>query len=75
GPVDDVGAPWPHGTLSHVYTHTGVYDVVVTQTWTVRYRPAATPPAPPEPWSQLTVDLTRTIEDFDVDQVQPVRRR
>ena len=75
GPIEDVGAPWPHGTISHVYTHTGIYDVVITQTWTVRYRPATAPPAPPSPWSELTVDLTRTIEDFDVDQVQPVRRR
>jgi hypothetical protein len=75
GPIEDVGAPWPHGAISHVYTHTGIYDVVITQTWTVRYRPATAPPAPPSPWSELTVDLTRTIEDFDVDQVQPVRRR
>jgi hypothetical protein len=36
------GGPYPDGPINHVWTHTGAYDVTVTDTWTVDYDVAGT---------------------------------
>lgn len=38
GPHDHPGGPYPDGPVTHVWTDVGVYDVTVTDTWSIRWR-------------------------------------
>lgn len=38
GPHDTPGDPYPDGTVTHIYTDKGTYDVQVTDTWTMEWR-------------------------------------
>lgn len=68
GPHRGRGGPWPGGDITHVWTVSGTYDVVVTAEWTVRWRLGAAE-------GTLTVPTEGTIDDFRVDQLQAVRNR
>ena|SRR5581483_8689105 len=69
GPFDVVGAPWPDGTISHTYTKTGAYDVVVTERWTATWSLAGRG----GPLGGL--QTVGRISQFPVDEVQAVRNR
>jgi hypothetical protein len=63
------GTPWPDGSVTHTYRDSGVVSISVTDIWQVTYRVPAlgiedtvTAPLP-----------TRTLDDFEVQQVQAVR--
>jgi hypothetical protein len=63
------GTPWPDGSVTHTYRDSGVVTISVTDIWQVTYRVPAlgiedtvTAPLP-----------TRTLDDFEVQQVQAVR--
>jgi hypothetical protein len=63
------GTPWPDGNVTHTYRDTGIVTISVTDIWQVTYRVPAlgiedtvTAPLP-----------TRTLDDFEVQQVQAVR--
>ncbi|MGI8684838.1 MAG: hypothetical protein ACR2MO_07085 [Acidimicrobiales bacterium] len=68
GPHAGPGGAWPNGNITHTWTTTGVYDVVVTAEWTVDWRLGGAS-------GRLTVTTEGTIADFHVDQVQAVRNR
>jgi hypothetical protein len=69
GPYNTAGGPWPDGTITHVFTRAGRYDVVVTERWHATWQLG-------ERRGEL-VDLATEgrIEDFEVRQLQAVRRR
>jgi hypothetical protein len=63
------GTPWPDGNVTHTYRDTGIVTISVTDIWQVTYRVPAlgiedtvTAPLP-----------SRTLDDFEVQQVQAVR--
>ena len=63
------GGPWPDGRISHVYTRTGRYDVVVAVEWTAQWVVAGVPG---------TLDGLRTeatVAGFEARQLQAVRDR
>ena len=67
GPHKTTGGTYPNGTITHVYQDTGVVDVIVSQSWTARWRLAG---------RSGTVGGLRssgTIDDFAVQEVQAVR--
>jgi hypothetical protein len=37
GPYDSTGAPYPDGTITHVWSKTGSYTVTVYERWTARW--------------------------------------
>jgi hypothetical protein len=63
------GTPWPDGSVTHTYRDSGVVTISVTDIWQVTYRVPALgiedTIAAPLP--------TRTLDDFEVQQVQAVR--
>jgi hypothetical protein len=66
---DTPGTPWPDGNVTHTYRDTGIVTISATDIWQVTYRVPAlgiedtvTAPLP-----------TRTLDDFEVQQVQAVR--
>ncbi|HEX4979598.1 MAG TPA: PKD domain-containing protein, partial [Acidimicrobiales bacterium] len=67
---DTEGGPWPAGTITHTYIHTGRYDVVVTAEWSADWRIATSA-------GRITSGLATTgrIDDFEVRQLQAVRNR
>lgn len=69
GPFAAPGRPWPHGEARHTYTHTGRYDVVVTQTWDAEWRLAGQ--------SGRVDGLTSVgrLDGFEAQQLQAVRNR
>ncbi|MEO7442389.1 MAG: hypothetical protein ABIW46_02525, partial [Acidimicrobiales bacterium] len=67
GPHQGPGGPWPSGNISHVWTHMGTYDVVVTVDWAVSWRMGADT-------GTLTVPTEAAIDNFLVNQVQAVIR-
>src|SRR5437867_2580887 len=63
------GAPWPDGTITHVYDVAGRYDVVVTQQWKATWSIGAA-------GGTLTaLHTVGRIDRFPVRQVQAVRNR
>jgi len=63
------GLAWPEGRITHVYTHIGHYDVVVTVEWVAQWAVGE---------RRGTVRDLRTsdrIEGFEVRQLQAVRNR
>jgi len=66
GPHHDPGGEYPDGTITHAWSHDGLYDVVVRQVWTGYWRfggySGALPPLPVE----------RTIDDFEVVEIEAV---
>ncbi len=69
GPLKDVGRPWPHGTITHSWTHTGRYDIVVTERWTATWRLGGSTGTLPGLVTEGRLD------DFEVRQLQAVRNR
>ena len=65
GPHRGPGGPWPDGNISHVWTHMGTYDVVVTARWEVAWRVGGET-------GRLTVPTEGELVDFPVNQVQSV---
>jgi hypothetical protein len=69
GPFDVPGAPWPAGTISHTYTNTGAFDVVVTEQWGATWQLAGQ-------GGQLGgLHTEGRISRFPVTEVQAVRNR
>jgi hypothetical protein len=69
GPHNSTGGKYPDGDISHVYQDAGIVDIVVRQNWTARWRLAG---------QSGTVGGLRSsgqLEDFEVQEVQAVRRR
>jgi hypothetical protein len=63
------GTPWPEGSVTHTYRDSGVVTISVTDIWQVTYR---VPTLGIE--DTITAPLpTRTLDDFEVQQVQAVR--
>ncbi len=63
------GLAWPEGRITHVYTHIGHYDVVVTVEWVAQWAIGE---------RRGTVSDLRTsdrIADFEVRQLEAVRNR
>ena len=63
------GLPYPSGTATHVYTHTGRYDVVVRQRWDVAWSLAG---------AGGTLGVTGApsrIEQFEARELEAVRDR
>jgi hypothetical protein len=69
GPFDVAGAAWPSGTITHTYTRTGAYDVVVTERWTATWQLAGH--GGPLGGLQTVGRISR----FPVTEVQAVRNR
>jgi len=69
GPFDTVGAAWPNGTITHTYTDTGAYDVVVTERWTATWQLAGRG----GPLGGL--QTVGRITQFPVTEVQAVRNK
>ena len=69
GPFDLVGAAWPDGTITHTYTKTGAFDVVVTARWTATWQLAGRG----GPLGGL--QTVGRIQQFPVTEVQAVRNR
>ncbi|MDP9072077.1 MAG: hypothetical protein M3N68_12520 [Actinomycetota bacterium] len=69
GPFTEAGRPWPEGTITHSWTDTGHYDVVVTERWTATWRLAGTTGTLPG------LVTEGRLEDFEVRQLQAVRNR
>lgn len=66
GPFTREGAPWPDGTITHVYDFVGNYTVTIRQLWTATW-------ALGNQHGSLTQLLTQaTIAGFPVEQVQAV---
>src|SRR5436309_9007001 len=69
GTYTTTGAPWPDGTVTHVYDVVGHYDVVVTQHWKATWSIGAA-------GGTLTaLQTVGRILRFPVRQVQAVRKR
>jgi hypothetical protein len=69
GPHPYLGAPWPHGRITHGYTEVGTYRVVVTEEWSAVWRLAG---------ESGRLDGLRTvgvIESLPVHEIQAVRNR
>ncbi|HEX2064078.1 MAG TPA: PKD domain-containing protein [Acidimicrobiales bacterium] len=70
GPFPFAGEPWPHGRITHTYTHAGRYDVRVTEHWQAQWT-----------LGQASGTITglrsapATIPGFEARQVQAVRNR
>ncbi len=65
----DPGGPYPDGTITHAYTRAGHYDIAVTQHWTATWAVGDTT-------GQIGgLQTTTTLPQFEVRQVQAVRRR
>jgi hypothetical protein len=61
--------PWPDGTATHTWTHTGTYTIVVVARWHVDWQLGT---------QHGTVTLTgppATIDNFPVTQLQAIRTR
>ena len=69
GPFANVGGPWPDGRITHTYTDTGRYDVVVDEDWTARWRLAGFS------GSLSSLRTSGTIANFVVREIQAVRNR
>ncbi|MGH9152374.1 MAG: hypothetical protein ACRD03_08270 [Acidimicrobiales bacterium] len=69
GPYDHPGGPWPHGTITHYWTHVGHYDVRVIQRWTGRWILGT------ESGELAGLETEGVIEDFPVEEVQAVINR
>ena len=69
GPFDQPGAPWPNGTITHYWTTSGWYDVVVVVTWTATWRLGGE--------SGVLEDLQTqgVIDDFEIDSLEAIRER
>ena len=69
GPFPYAGQPWPEGRITHTYTDTGRYDVVVVERWEASWKLGD---------EGGTVAGLRsapaTIEDFEVRQLQVINR-
>lgn len=70
GPHHGAGGPWPNGTITHVWSHSGTYDVRVRQRWTAWWSLAGETSGALEP-----ITTEGVIEDFQVRQLQAVRNR
>lgn len=69
GPHDGPGAPWPSGTITHVWTHMATYDIRVVQRWTATWTLAGST-------GRLAgLSTEGRIDDFEVRQLQAVRNR
>jgi hypothetical protein len=69
GPFDVAGGPWPGGTITHTYTRTGAYDVVVTERWTAAWQLAG------QGGPLGGLQTVGRISRFPVTEVQAVRNR
>jgi hypothetical protein len=63
------GTPWPDGNVTHTYRDTGIVTISVTDIWQVTYRV----PALGIEDTVIAPLPTRTLDDFEVQQVQAVR--
>ena len=71
GPYDTPGEGYPDGTVTHVYTDVGSYDVEVIDTWQVRWRFTGQPD-----WNEITGELRPVpLADFEVTERRAVRTR
>jgi hypothetical protein len=70
GPYDDPGGPYPNGHIRHVYESGGQYDITVRQVWTATFSlGGGAPQAVPG-----TLEITGTLQDFPVHEVQAESR-
>jgi hypothetical protein len=69
GPHDSSGGKYPSGTITHVYTDTGILDITVTQNWTATWSLAG------QSGTISGLSSSGTLDDFVVRQVQASRRR
>jgi hypothetical protein len=68
GPFAAPGKPYPDGEAKHVYTNKGVVDITVTMRWSASWSVGGETGA-------LEVTSTGQINDFEVRQLQAVRKR
>lgn len=64
-PFDNPGAPYPTGTVTHVYQTVGDYDVTVTTNWNCDYTQNGVP-------FQKQLNKTAVLPKFPVLQVQAI---
>lgn len=69
GPYDTPGAPWPNGTITHVWENAGAYDVVVTEVWTATWSAAG------RTGTLGGLQTSATMRAFPVRQVVSIRNR
>ena len=69
GPFGQPGAPWPQGTITHYWTTSGWYDVVVTVGWTATWRLGQ------ESGVLEDLETEGVIDDFEIDSLEAIRER
>ena len=69
GPYSDSGGAYPNGRITHVYRHARAVDIVVTQNWTAEWSLAG------QSGRISGLSSSGSLPDFDVREVQAVRRR
>lgn len=69
GPHSSSGGAYPKGDITHVYQDAQTVDVTVTQNWTARWRLAG------QSGTIGGLQSASRIDDFEVREVQAVRRR
>jgi hypothetical protein len=62
------GEAWPVGEITHVWTDTDTYDVTVTYDWDLTW-------AFPDVGGTLDLPVTELIDDYAVEELQPIIRR
>lgn len=69
GPYDTPGAPWPTGTITHVWADVGRYDVVVQERWSATWSLGGAS------GSLTSLQTQGSIPAFEVRQLESVRNR
>lgn len=68
GPTDDLGGPWPDGTVTHTYSGTGTVSPEITATYTADYRLDG------GPWTPVPHQITLTSEPQELTLVEYLTR-